>query len=59
AEIAEVEDLFMDYLGEAGIPVVSEMGFGHDPDAPSTPLGVAVTLEASAQGRPRMWVDEA
>ncbi|MDN6605181.1 LD-carboxypeptidase [Brevibacterium sp.] len=59
AEIAEVEDLFMDYLGEAGIPVVSEMGFGHDPDAPSTPLGVAVTLEASTQGRPRMWVDEA
>ncbi|GAA1551133.1 MULTISPECIES: S66 peptidase family protein [Brevibacterium] len=58
AEIVEVEELFMDYLGEAGIPVVSEMGFGHDPDAPSTPLGVAVTLEAPAQGRPRMWVDE-
>ncbi|AOP55017.1 MAG: S66 peptidase family protein [Brevibacterium aurantiacum] len=59
AEIAEVEELFMDYLGEAGIPVVSEMGFGHDPDAPSTPLGAAVTLEAPAQGRPRMWVDGA
>ncbi|WP_193096049.1 S66 peptidase family protein [Brevibacterium sp. FME17] len=59
AEIAEVEALIMDYLGEAGIPIVSEMGFGHDPDAPSTPLGVAVTLEAPAQGRPRMWVDGA
>lgn len=57
AEIDEVEALIMDYLGEAGIPIVSEMGFGHDPDAPSTPLGVAVTLEAPAQGRPRMWVD--
>lgn len=59
AEVAEVEELFMDYLGDAGIPIVSELGFGHDPDAPSAPLGVAVTLEAPAQGRPRMWVDEA
>ena len=59
AEIDEVEALVMDYLGDLGIPIVSEMGFGHDPDAPSTPLGVAVTLEAQAQGRPRMWVDRA
>lgn len=59
AEIDEVEALIMDYLGEAGIPIVSEMGFGHDPDAPSTPLGVNVTLEAPDQGRPRMWVDGA
>lgn len=59
AEIDEVEALIMDYLGEMGIPIVSEMGFGHDPDAPSAPLGVAVTLEAPAQGRPRMWVDGA
>ena len=58
AEVDEVEALIMDYLGEAGIPIVSEMGFGHDPDAPSTPLGVSVTLEAPARGRPRMWVDE-
>ncbi|GAA1863530.1 S66 peptidase family protein [Brevibacterium marinum] len=57
AQVDEVEELFMDYLGEAGIPVVSEMGFGHDPDAPSTPLGVDVTLEAPANGRPRMWVE--
>lgn len=59
AEIDEVEALVMDYLGEAGIPIVSEMGFGHDPDAPSAPLGVIVTLEAPAQDRPRMWVDGA
>ncbi|MGO2860766.1 MAG: S66 peptidase family protein [Brevibacterium sp.] len=57
APIAEVEELVMDYLGDAGIPVVSEMGFGHDPDAPSLPLGVAVTLDAPANGRPRMWID--
>ena len=59
ADVAEVEALCMDYLGEAGIPIVSEMGFGHDPDAPSTPLGVNVTFEAPAAGRPRMWVDGA
>ncbi|AZT94702.1 S66 peptidase family protein [Brevibacterium aurantiacum] len=59
AEIDDVEALIMDYLGEAGIPIVSEMGFGHDPDAPSTPLGVNVTLEAPPRGRPRMWVDGA
>ena len=57
APIAEVEALFMDYLGDMGIPIVTEMGFGHDPDAPSMPLGVDVTLEARAGQRPRMWVD--
>src|SRR5699024_9769140 len=35
APVAEVEALFMDFLGEAGIPIVTEMGFGHDPHAPS------------------------
>lgn len=57
APVDEVEALFMDYLGEMGKPIVSEMGFGHDPDAPSMPLGVDVTLEARAGQRPRMWVD--
>ncbi|WP_181272739.1 S66 peptidase family protein [Brevibacterium oceani] len=59
APVDDVEALIMDYLGDAGIPIVSEMGFGHDPDAPSVPLGVAVTLEAPADGRPRMWVHPA
>ncbi|WP_228282430.1 S66 peptidase family protein [Brevibacterium atlanticum] len=59
APVDEVEALMMDYLGDAGIPIISEMGFGHDPDAPSVPLGVAVTLEAPADGQPRMWVDPA
>jgi muramoyltetrapeptide carboxypeptidase len=59
APVGEVEALMMDYLGDVGIPVISEMGFGHDPDAPSLPLGVEVTLEAPADGQPRMWVDAA
>ncbi|QUL79378.1 LD-carboxypeptidase [Brevibacterium sp. SMBL_HHYL_HB1] len=57
APVAEVEALFMDFLGEAGIPIVTEMGFGHDPHAPSLPLGVDATLEAPPGGRPRLWVD--
>ena len=57
AKVHEVEALVIDYLGDAGIPIVSEMGFGHDPDAPSTPLGVDITLEAPAGERPRMWVN--
>ncbi|WP_209323912.1 S66 peptidase family protein [Brevibacterium renqingii] len=57
--VAEVEALVMDALGEAGIPIVTEMGFGHDPDAPSLPLGVEATLEAPAGGRPRLRVDDA
>ncbi|GAA1616300.1 hypothetical protein GCM10009700_00740 [Brevibacterium sanguinis] len=57
APIDEIEALVLDFLGEAGIPIVSEMGFGHDPDAPSTPLGVDVRLEATMGQRPRMWVE--
>lgn len=59
APVHEVEALMIDYLGGLGIPIVSEMGFGHDPDAPSAPLGVDVTLEAEPGERPRLWVDHA
>ena len=59
APVHEVEALMIDYLGGLGIPIVSEMGFGHDPDAPSAPLGVDVTLEAEPGERPRLWVDQA
>lgn len=59
APVHEVEALMIDYLGGLGIPIVSEMGFGHDPDAPSAPLGVDVTLEAEHGERPRLWVDRA
>ena len=57
AAVHEVEALMIDYLGGLGVPIVSEMGFGHDPDAPSAPLGVDVTLEAEPGERPRLWVD--
>lgn len=56
APVAQVEDLVLDFLRGAGIPIVSELGFGHDPDAPSTPLGVDVHLEAPAGERPQLWV---
>lgn len=59
AKVHEVEALVIDYLGDAGIPIVSELGFGHDPDAPSVPLGVDVTLDAPAGEVPRLWVDRA
>lgn len=58
APVEEVEQLFLDYLGDAGLPIVSEMVFGHDPDAPSMPLGVGAILEASAGERPRLWLDD-
>lgn len=59
APVHEVEALMIDYLGGLGIPIVSEMGFGHDPDAPSAPLGIDVTLKAEPGERPRLWVDRA
>ncbi|MGC2939276.1 MULTISPECIES: S66 peptidase family protein [unclassified Brevibacterium] len=59
APVHEVEALMIDYLGGMGIPIVSEMGFGHDPDAPSAPLGVGVTLDAEPGEQPRLTVDRA
>ena len=59
APVHEVEALMIDYLGGLRIPIVSEMGFGHDPDAPSVPLGVDVTLDAEPGERPRLRVDHA
>ena len=58
APIETIEGLFLDYLGDAGLPIVSELGFGHDQDAPSLPLGVRVTLEAATGERPKLWVDD-
>ncbi|GAA3848012.1 LD-carboxypeptidase [Brevibacterium ammoniilyticum] len=56
APITEVEALVLDFLGDRGMPIVSEMGFGHHPDAPSAPLGVEVTLDAQVGERPRLRV---
>ncbi len=44
----EVRALLADRLGGLGVPVVEGMGFGHDPAAPTVPLGVPAVLDADA-----------
>ncbi|MFF2777731.1 LD-carboxypeptidase [Streptomyces sp. NPDC058052] len=44
----EVRAVLADRLGGLGVPVVEEMGFGHDPAAPTVPLGVPAVLDADA-----------
>ncbi|PZF80283.1 S66 peptidase family protein [Jiangella anatolica] len=43
-----VEDLMLDRLGPLGVPIVTELGFGHGPSSITVPLGVRATLDASA-----------
>ncbi|WP_349828069.1 S66 peptidase family protein [Brevibacterium litoralis] len=59
--VAEVEALALEYaraagLESRGVPVVGELGFGHDPHALSAPLGVEVCLDAPAGGTPTLTV---
>ena len=49
--LAEVEALCQELLGPLGVPMVSELGFGHGPAAHSLPLGRPGTLVAEP-GRP-------
>ncbi|MFI0825217.1 LD-carboxypeptidase [Streptomyces roseolus] len=44
----EVRALLADRLGGLGVPVVERLGFGHDPAAPTVPLGVPAVLDADA-----------
>ncbi|MFE5793828.1 LD-carboxypeptidase [Streptomyces sp. NPDC056503] len=44
----EVRALLADRLGDLGVPVVEGLGFGHDPTAPTVPLGVPAVLDADA-----------
>lgn len=44
----EVRALLADRLGGLGVPVVEGLGFGHDPAAPTVPLGVPAVLDADA-----------
>lgn len=46
---ALVRALMQEELGDAGIPVLWEQGFGHDPDALSIPLGVDGVLDATGE----------
>lgn len=58
APVAEVEALVLELLGDRGIPIVSELGFGHDIDAPSLPLGVVARLDAPSGERPTLTIPD-
>lgn len=49
-ELANVQSLMKEYLGDLGVPVLWEQGFGHDPDALSVPLNVTGRMHASFGG---------
>ncbi|MFF8593655.1 LD-carboxypeptidase [Streptomyces sp. NPDC015220] len=44
----QVRALFMDRLGDLGVPVAEEFGFGHCAGAATIPFGVAAELDADA-----------
>lgn len=50
-----IDALAREILGPLGVPIVSELGFGHCPSAQSVPLGVPATLYADES--PRLVVD--
>jgi muramoyltetrapeptide carboxypeptidase len=41
-----VEDLLRDRLGDLGVPVIWELGFGHGERSLTVPLGVPATIDA-------------
>ena len=43
-----VEDVMLDRLAGLGVPVVSELGFGHGDSSLTVPLGLPATLDADA-----------
>lgn len=43
-----VRELALDRLGDLGVPMVWELGFGHCPSTLTVPLGVPATLDADA-----------
>ncbi|SED57358.1 S66 peptidase family protein [Jiangella alba] len=43
-----VEHLMLDRLGGLGVPVLTDLGFGHGPSSITVPLGVPATLDAEA-----------
>ncbi|MCR2784732.1 MULTISPECIES: LD-carboxypeptidase [unclassified Microbacterium] len=60
AEPGAVRALMQEYLGDLGVPVLWEQGFGHDPEALSVPLNVDGVLDAvQAGGGIRLAVAEA
>lgn len=53
--VEEIEALMVEQLGPLGVVLVSGLGVGHGPGAPTVPLGVPATLVAD--DRPRLEVD--
>lgn len=43
-----VEALMLDRLGDLGVPVLADLGFGHVDASPTVPLGVTAELDATA-----------
>lgn len=43
-----LREIFLDRLGDLGVPVLHELGFGHCADPLTVPLGVSATLDADA-----------
>ena len=41
-----IEEVLRDRLGDLGIPIVSNLPFGHDSPNAALPVGVEVTLDA-------------
>lgn len=55
--LAEIEALCRELLGPLGVPMVSELGFGHGPAAHSLPLGRTGTLVAEPGRPPELVMD--
>jgi muramoyltetrapeptide carboxypeptidase len=54
--LAEITAVCRELLGPLGIPMVSELGFGHGPAAHSLPLGQPATLVAEPGRLPELVV---
>lgn len=55
-ELEPLEALCREYCEPLGVPVVWELGFGHDPHAASIPMGAPVELSAPEAGSPSLTV---
>ncbi len=48
AECEPVEPVVLDVLGDLGVPILGDLGFGHGDDPITVPLGVLAELDADA-----------
>jgi muramoyltetrapeptide carboxypeptidase len=48
ADCEPVEDVVTDVLGDLGVPILGDLGFGHGADSITVPLGVLAELDADA-----------